>query len=88
MCAGIQIIVKHGLIDGGKGGAYTFWHNGVPDDQGLERNRQNLSYVMLSLTYNYYQTKDSSLLPQIDNLRLYILMPAPIVLIRVTRRRV
>jgi len=69
---GIRFIVDRGLIDGGKGGAYTYWQNGKPDNLGLARNSQDLSYVMLSLTYYYYLTNDASILAPIDNLKSYI----------------
>ena len=72
MRAGIRFIVDHGLIDGGKGGAYTYWQDGKPDNLGLSRNSQDLSYVMLSLTYYYYLTGDAGILKPIDNLKAYI----------------
>ena len=68
MRGGINVIVSKGLIDHGKGGAYTFWKNGSADDLGLARNSQDLSYVMLSMTYYYYLTGDSSILVPIKNL--------------------
>ena len=72
MRAGINFIVSKGLIDHGKGGAYTFWKNGSADDLGLARNSQDLSYVMLSMTYYYYLTGDPSILVPIKNLKDYI----------------
>ena len=70
--AGVRWLLDHAVIDGGRGGAITYFVGDQPDPDPRARTAQDLSYAVLGLAMNYYLTRDPAILEVIENLHRYI----------------
>lgn len=71
--AGVDYLRANALVDGGKGGAYTYFDKeGNPQPEKARRISQDMTYALSGLAFFYYLTRDADVLQDIVNVKNYI----------------